>query len=61
MTFKADKDTKIALIPIGYADGIPRKLSNNWNVKIKNKYAWFPAIIPPYLNILPNNPPSDFP
>ena len=38
MTFKADKDTKIALIPIGYADGIPRKLSNNWNVKIKNKY-----------------------
>ena len=34
MTFKADKDTKIALIPIGYADGIPIKLSNNWNVKI---------------------------
>lgn len=38
MTWKADKDTKIALIPIGYADGISRKLSNNWEVKINNKY-----------------------
>ena len=38
MTWKADKDTKIALIPIGYADGIPIKLSNNWEVKINNKY-----------------------
>ena len=38
MTWKANKDTKIALIPIGYADGIPRKLSNNWEVKIKDKY-----------------------
>ena len=26
MTFKADKDTKIALIPIGYADGLNRHL-----------------------------------
>ena len=38
MTWKANKDTKIALIPIGYADGIPRKLSNNWEVKINDKY-----------------------
>lgn len=38
MTWKANKETKIALIPIGYADGIPRKLSNNWEVKINGKY-----------------------
>lgn len=38
MTWKASKDTKIALIPIGYADGINRKLSNNWEVKINDKY-----------------------
>ena len=38
MTWKANKDTKIALIPIGYADGLSRKLSNNWEVKIKDKY-----------------------
>lgn len=38
MTWKANKDTKIALIPIGYADGIPRKVSNNWEVKIDGKY-----------------------
>lgn len=36
--WKTNKDTKIALIPIGYADGIPRKLSNNWEFKINNKY-----------------------
>ena len=28
-TFKADKNIKIATIPIGYADGIPRGLSNH--------------------------------
>lgn len=38
MTWKANKNTKIALIPIGYADGISRRLSNNWEVKINNKY-----------------------
>lgn len=27
-TFKADKDIKVATVPIGYADGVPRKLSN---------------------------------
>ncbi|MEI0447535.1 alanine racemase [Brachyspira intermedia] len=38
MTWTADKDTKVAVIPIGYADGVPRKLSNNWEVKINGKY-----------------------
>ena len=37
-TYKFEKDTKIAVIPVGYADGIPRALSNNWEVKIKGKY-----------------------
>ncbi len=27
-TFKAEKETKVATIPIGYADGVSRKLSN---------------------------------
>lgn len=27
-TFKTDKDIKVATVPIGYADGVPRKLSN---------------------------------
>lgn len=38
MTWKTNKNTKIAVIPIGYADGLSRKLSNNWEVKINNKY-----------------------
>lgn len=38
MTWKADKDTNIAVIPIGYGDGISRRLSNNWEVKINGKY-----------------------
>lgn len=38
MTWKANKDTNIAVIPIGYADGLSRKLSNNWEVKINGKY-----------------------
>lgn len=38
MTWKADKDSRIAIVPIGYADGISRALSNNWEVKIRNKY-----------------------
>lgn len=27
-TFKTDKDIKVATVPIGYADGVPRRLSN---------------------------------
>lgn len=38
MTWKANRDTKVAIIPIGYADGLSRKLSNNWEVKINGKY-----------------------
>lgn len=36
--YKFDKNSKIAVLPIGYADGIPRSLSNNWEVKINGKY-----------------------
>ena len=35
--FIANKNMKIALIPLGYADGIPRSLSNNFQVEIYNK------------------------
>ena len=38
MTWTANKDTKVAVVPVGYADGISRKLSNNWEVKINGKY-----------------------
>ncbi|MGN0650887.1 MAG: alanine racemase [Oscillospiraceae bacterium] len=33
-TFTAQSDTRIALIPCGYADGFNRRLSNQWNVII---------------------------
>lgn len=33
-TFTAEHDTRIALIPCGYADGFNRRLSNQWNVII---------------------------
>lgn len=33
-TFTAQQDTRIALIPCGYADGFNRRLSNQWNVII---------------------------
>ncbi len=36
-TFKAKKKTKIATIPIGYADGFPRSLSNSGFAYINNK------------------------
>ena len=36
-TFKTDKKIKIASVGIGYADGLPRALSNKLIVKIKNK------------------------
>ena len=36
-TFKAEKDTKLALVPCGYADGFNRRLSGNWNVLVNGK------------------------
>ncbi len=38
-TFVADKKMKIATIPVGYADGYPRNLSNNGYVLIRGKKA----------------------
>lgn len=38
-TFKTDKPTKIATIPVGYADGYPRCLSNIGRVLISGKFA----------------------
>lgn len=38
-TYKTSKRSKIATLPIGYADGLNRLLSNNHNVIIKGKYA----------------------
>lgn len=37
--FTANKKIKVATIPIGYADGLPRKLSNNIYVNINDKKA----------------------
>lgn len=36
-TYKVTKNTQIAVIPVGYADGLSRKLSNNFKVIINNK------------------------
>lgn len=36
-TYKAEKDEVIAVLPIGYSDGVNRKLSNKGTVLIKNK------------------------
>ena len=36
-TFKSKKSMKIAIVGIGYADGIDRRLSNNFYVLINNK------------------------
>ena len=38
-TFVTKRTTKVATIPLGYADGIRRALSNNGNVVINNKLA----------------------
>ena len=35
-TYTLKRDSKIAVLPIGYADGLSRTLSNNFNVKIHN-------------------------
>jgi len=37
-TFLAEKKTEIAVLPIGYADGVDRRLSNLGTVKIGKKY-----------------------
>jgi alanine racemase len=36
-TWTAGKDTLIGTIPLGYADGLPRLLSNNWQIHIMKK------------------------
>ncbi len=38
-TFTAEKDMKIATIPVGYADGYPRLLSNKGKVIVNGNYA----------------------
>lgn len=35
--YTCERDSRVAVIPLGYADGINRKLSNKGFVKIKNK------------------------
>ena len=35
-TFTLKRDSLIAVLPVGYADGLPRILSNNFSVKIHN-------------------------
>jgi len=38
-TFSAQRDTKLALVSCGYADGFNRRLSENWSVLINGKPA----------------------
>lgn len=38
-TFVAEKDMKIATIPVGYADGYPRLLSNTGRIIVNGRYA----------------------
>lgn len=38
-TFTAERDTKLALVACGYADGFNRRLSGNWNVIINENRA----------------------
>jgi len=37
--YKTNRPSVIAVLPIGYADGYPRRLSKNGKVLIKGKYA----------------------
>ncbi len=37
-TYVAPGNTRIATMPFGYFEGLPRVLSNNWNVKRKDVY-----------------------
>ncbi len=38
-TYTTDKDTVVATVPVGYADGYPRSLSNKGRVIVKGQYA----------------------
>lgn len=38
-TYKTDKDTVVATVPVGYADGYPRCLSNKGRVIVNGRYA----------------------
>ena len=38
-TFKAEKNLKIGVLPIGYADGFDRRLSNNFSVLVNGRWA----------------------
>lgn len=40
LTYRAERDSLIATIPIGYHDGVPRSLSNKGQVIINGKFAW---------------------
>ena len=37
-TYKTNKRIKVGIVGLGYADGIPRKLSNKGYVYFKNKF-----------------------
>lgn len=37
LTYKCERDTWIAVLPVGYADGLSRALSNRWEVVIAGK------------------------
>ncbi len=36
--FRADRTCSIGIIPVGYADGLPRDVSSKWKVKILGNY-----------------------
>jgi alanine racemase len=38
-TFRTDRPTRIATLPVGYADGYDRRLSNNADVLVRGKRA----------------------
>jgi alanine racemase len=41
-TWTAPQDTRIAVLPVGYGDGLPRRLSGNWRVRIRD--ALYPLV-----------------